>query len=377
MTATKSPRARKKAAPRFDYGVAHLREFGVATETDKLGRTQVTAVTLGGEPLKPSKRFWHSLQVRFGFTQNIFRYFTHAEVFRRISEVAPNDSLRYCVERDGKGRGSLLAVTNPTTAVATHAELTGLVNRYGAEDVTYHDGTVRSTHSPRHSSPFAIAGDQFAAKYVIDSPIDGFGRPSVYLSLLRQVCSNGAIAFAPAFRSELTVGKGNDAATFALVRALEGFNNEDGYAAMRDRFEAATRSWASVAEVQRLYKLLTRLYGTGNLNVVGGDGAAEVPVGSPLFRNFHKMTGDLSRLYGLANLDTLSPKRQRTLPTAARMYDVLNFTSELATHHATPEAAKALHAYLGQAISGEYDLEGTAEQFADWRDFFHGTPGAN
>ena len=43
------------------------------------------------------------------------------------------------------------------------------------------------------------------------------------------------------------------------------------------------------------------------------------------------------KLYGLANLDTLSPKRQRTLPVDCKVYDLLNFATEIATHHASTE----------------------------------------
>ena len=31
-----------------------------------------------------------------------------------------------------------------------------------------------------------------------------------------------------------------------------------------------------------------------------------------------------------------------------------------------------MQAYIGDLISGEYDLEGTVDQFSDWRDFFIG-----
>jgi hypothetical protein len=188
--------------PTFDYTTARLREFSVATRTDLAGRSQVAAIHYDGEPLRASKRFWHSLQLRFGFTPNIFRYFTHAEVFERISTVAANDEVRICIERpqDG-GTGTLLAVTNPSTAVAEFGELERLLGRHDSEEVSYHNGVVRSTHTPRSASPFQIAGDHFQSKYVIDAPIDGFGRPAVYLSLLRQICANGAIAYAAAFRS--------------------------------------------------------------------------------------------------------------------------------------------------------------------------------
>ena len=88
--------------------------------------------------------------------------------------------------------------------------------------------------------------------------------------------------------------------------------------------------------------------------------------------SFHRMTGDLSHIYGLVNLDAISAKRQRTLPAACKVYDLLNFASEVATHHATPAGERALQAYIGDLISGEYDLEGTVEHFDDWQDFFIG-----
>src|SRR5262249_57426623 len=112
---------------------------------------------------------------------------------------------------------------------------------------------------------FEVGGDGFQNKFVLDTPIDGFGRPSVYLSLLRLICSNGAVGYSPAFRSELSVGRGNDGVAFALTRVLDGFNNEDGYAALRQRFESATKSWASGNEVSKLYKGLARLHARGAL----------------------------------------------------------------------------------------------------------------
>jgi hypothetical protein len=108
------------------------------------------------------------------------------------------------------------------------------------------------------------------------------------------------------------------------------------------------------------------------VKVHGGDGASEFE-GSPLFSSFHKMTGDLTRIYGLASMDTLSVKRQRTLPTACKVYDLLNFASEVATHHATEAGNRTMQAYIGDLISGEYDLEGTVDRFGDWRDFFIGS----
>jgi hypothetical protein len=89
------------------------------------------------------------------------------------------------------------------------------------------------------------------------------------------------------------------------------------------------------------------------------------------------MTGDLSKIYGLANLDTLSIKRQRCLPAKAKVYDAINFASEIATHQATPQGSRRLNGYIGDLISGEYDLEGTADgPFAEFSDFLIGNQDA-
>ncbi|MBY0526609.1 MAG: hypothetical protein K2R98_24650 [Gemmataceae bacterium] len=356
---------------RFEYGVSRIRDLQVRTAPTSKAQPGVAAVVLDGQPLVPTTRFWNSLHLRFGFTGNIFRYFRHDEVFQRISEVAPNDQIRWCVEWNGD-QGKLLAVTSPGTGLVAHDDLVHLLDRNEAETTTYTNGIVRSVHTPRAGDTFAIAGDSFQNKFVLDTPIDGYGKPQVYLSLLRLVCSNGAIAYTPVFRSEVNVGRGGRDTEFAVQRVLDGFNNEEGYAAMRQRFEASTKSWASLNEVNRLYRTLTRAHPRGRETVIGGDGAAEGMTEKSWQRAFGRLTGDLTHTYGLVNLDALSVKRQRTLPAPCKVYDLLNFASEMATHHADAGGARTLQACLGDLIAGEYDLEGTADHFGDWRDFFIG-----
>lgn len=129
------------------------------------------------------------------------------------------------------------------------------MRHYNGGDITYCDGVVESTHTPRiGSNEFEIGNDRFWNRFVMSAPIDSYGQPSIYLSLLRQVCTNGMIAYAPTFRSTLALGRGEDNVTFSIVRALDGFGNLEGYAALRQRFEAAGKSWASVYEAQSLYR---------------------------------------------------------------------------------------------------------------------------
>ncbi|MGY8767993.1 MAG: hypothetical protein ACKVH8_06095 [Pirellulales bacterium] len=86
--------------------------------------------------------------------------------------------------------------------------------------------------------------------------------------------------------------------------------------------------------------------------------------------DFHRVTGRLHEIYGLSNLDALSEKRQRILPAKCRIYDLINFASEIATHYSRNESGRNLQAYIGSLISDEYDMEGTATDTTEFSDFF-------
>ena len=370
----------------FDYKYLPISDLQVETAEDpKTGKQRVKSVLVHDEPLEATDRFWVSLFARYGFNRAFFRYFDHAEVFERISAKESQDRMRVCIERDDKSGNKLLGVSNPTKPIVPHGELIDLLNRYEGEGITYANGIVESTHRPRVGNNFDVAGDMFSHRFVMSTPIDGYGQPNLYLSLLRLICTNGMIGYSRAFRSTLALGKGNDDVSHNITRALDGFNNDEGFAVMRQRMEAATTSWASVYETTSLYKLLTKLHHGRQLNVddptlkdapvaqgyltAGGIGTDD-PVGSPLIKSFHGMTGDTSRLYGLANLDSLSIKRQRTLPVRCTVYDALNFATEVATHYAKPEGSRQLNAWVGGLISNEYDMENTKEGLTDFQDFF-------
>jgi len=378
----------------FDYPFAAIGSLSVRTTADpRTDKPVVSEVVVNDEPIKPTDRFWLSLHARYGFNNSIFKYFGHDEVFQRISEVEPRDRVRLCVERDtDTGESRLLAISNPAKPVVHHESLMETLDRYDGDDISYCDGIVESSHTPRiGSNEFEIGGDTFWNRFVMSAPIDGYGQPSIYLSLLRQICTNGMVGYAPTFRSTLALGRGEDDVIYSIVRALDGFGNDEGYAALRQRFEAAAKSWASVYEAQSLYRLLVKLLtrhnirtsrttpGTTSISGLLTDDSSPAELrssekcaeaGSPIITAFHRMTGDVSQIYGLANVDALSVKRQRTLPVKARVYDLLNFVSEIATHHADEQGARASQGWLGTLISGEYDLEGSQDAFGDFQDFF-------
>jgi len=390
----------------------------------------VDSVEVEGRPIKSSQRFWTSLQARFGFSKNIFELFDHKETFDRIHDRKPNSELRIAVEHSINNNGEpvdrLLAVTNPNKAFVDYDGLMGLLGERevdvdkidfgdglsrrrpnqpqlsinllgrgvtnntimssssgdgGARTVaeipplSYHEGIIRSIHTPRNSHEFPIGGDSFCNRFVMDTPIDGYGLPALYLMLVRTVCTNGAIGYTQMFKSEISLGKKESSYDFAIKRALDGFNNEEGFNCLRQRFEMAQKSWASINEVSRVYKSLIKLHSTGDiLGVTRLETAATsddliTAASSPIIKSFNKMTGDLHSAYGLTNLDTLPAKRQRALPTGANMYDLINFTSEVATHYSTPAGARQMQAIIGDLVSAEFDLEDTVSSFPNWTDF--------
>lgn len=365
----------------FEYGTTRIRNIKINSSVISRGKykfNQARSLTINDGPeIIPTKRFWTSIQCRFGFSANVFRYFSHAEVFDRVSTLSANDLVKYCIEKSSDGSQKMLAVTNPNTATIREDQLNELLNKYGSNKILYSNGIVSSVHTPKiGSNSFDIAGDTFCNEFCIDTPIDGFGKPSIFLALLRLVCANGSIALTKAFRSEISVGKNDKDVTFSLTRALDGFNNEEGFAALRNRFEAAAKSWASVNEAQKIYRLLSVLANNNGLKKIGREtiqtttGTEVIETALPILNKFHAVTGDISHIYGLANLDTLSIKRQRTLPIGCKVYDLLNFMSEVSSHLALPDGARRLNALSGDLVSSEYDLEDTASHFSDWRDFF-------
>lgn len=290
----------------FTYGVTNVQDL-IVTESRRAasGKLTVNRMQVDHQAVVPTPRFWTSFFHRYGVSESVFRYFQPVEVFNRIAERVSNDELRYCVEQRDRGPSRLLAVSNPNRAVIRHGEVVDLVKRYEGMDIDYADGVVTSTHTPGSGErSFMVGGDQFQHRFVMETPVDGYSHPKIYLSFLRTVCSNGMVGYDRAFRSDISWGK--DIA-HCISRALDGFDNGEGYAALRQRFESAQISWASVRECSELYKILAKM----------SDGQAIQC--DHWLRDFHRMTGNLSTIYGLANLDAISQKRQRLLPARCRV----------------------------------------------------------
>ena len=344
----------------FTYGQATVSDIEVhSVERTQTGKVTLKELTIDGQRVQASRRFWRSFFARFGIAENVFRYFSPSEVFQRISQHNKDDAFRFCIANRMNGkrqRSELQAITNLKRPVIRYNEIVDLLERNGGKDIRYHNGLVHSTHAPRGGSrEFQIGGDQFRDRFCMETPIDGYGHPRLFLSIMRLVCSNGMVGYSRTFRSDIPVGKHMD---HCITRALESFDNGDGYSALRQRFQSSQTSWASVHECLQFASVLEKIQKENQTTTKG------------LLGRFRTIAGNLCELYGLANLEALSDKRRRILPSKARVYDLLNFASEVATHHATAEGANRMQAFIGTMISDEYDLEGTAQDNTEFDAFF-------
>lgn len=355
---------------KVDYLYTNMSEMKVITKEVKgrngIVRKEASEIEINGEPYRINQRFWDSIMSRFGFSSSMFKYFDYDEVFSRIVERRNTDSIRVCVESRGD-RKTILAASSPASPIVDYREAFDLFKDYDAESISYSDGIITTMHTPRISDNSPINGDIFHNKFSITTPIDGYGTPNIYLALLRQVCSNGLIAMSTGFKTGVNFGKKDDGFRHQLIRVIEGFNSDEGYAAVRARIQSANESAASVREVNNLYKVMVK-----HITEVTNDKLTENPDitdfgvwksgtnhKSEIMKKYLALTGDIALMYGIANTDALSDKRQASLNAKCSVYDLINFATEVATHHVDTNKRRAFDGWVGTLITNEYDLEGT------------------
>jgi hypothetical protein len=322
-----------------------------------------------GRVARVSPRFWNSFCSLFNLNRSIFEYFGHGEVFARINQVK-DTNVRVAIETNTsrpEDDPTILSCTNPSKPILPLDDVRRLVEEYHGNRSGYHQGMVDASFDAPYPLEFKIGGDDFRTRFSMSMPVDGYGLPSAYLEMLRQVCQNGAVAVSRAFRTQFQLGKEDSLLYNVLDRAMTSFNNEEGYHSYKLRIEAATRSWASYNEFTRIHDLTSK---------------AMLHDGKPLEERNQILLGLLQRAgnplewFGMTSGREISDRKARTIPVKITVYDLFNFASEIATHHVTGrENRNRLNAWIGDTVTKEYDLEDTLTTHPDYADFFT-TPAA-
>ena len=323
-----------------------------------------TRMTLpDGRRCKVSKRFWISWCSLQNQGRAIFDLFSHAEVFTRIQRQR-SDQVRIAIER-GLGpdiggnviHGTLISCTNPRKPLLPLNNAVEIITKYDGDAAMYEDGVVTATFDTPFPTPYCIAGEDYSTQFTIQMPVDGYGMPQSYLTLLRQICTNGMIGMAKAFKTSFQLGRGDDDIMGVLDRAMTTFSAEEGFHSFRLRMEAAAKSWASLGEASKLFKAIA---------VSMKDDGMPVEMRVKIAERFDQMCGDPLKYYGLGSRDEVSARRARTVPVNTTMYELMTFASEVATHEIqTLGARNRINAWVGTSVSNEYDLESTCNEFRE------------
>ena len=303
------------------------------------------------EKFTPSTRFLTSLARKLKFSNNIFRYFSSEEVFTRIAERCPDIRFKVTVDHQ---ENSMLGVVDEDKKILPP----DIACRIFSEDkriskVEYSNGLWEATM--RLDETFTINGDSpYRRALRIQYPVDGVSMPAIYLAVERQICTNGATALVNQFKTEIEI---NDQSGTHLARLLKSFSNENGFLALENRIHKAQVTKASVNELMAVQSLLeSQLIETQFL--------------PRLKEHLETIAGDPCRNYGITSLTNIPVKRRALLPVSCSVNDLLNFCSELSTHHkAILRNPYAMDTWIGHTLAGEFDLEDMYKNSRDARDF--------
>lgn len=349
----------------IEYVKANINDLKITHLGKESGRNSYD-VHFDDQKVSLSGRFWNSLGSKFGVNQNMFKYFRPEEVLERVGQVHGTDAVvRMAIEKNKYGRFErILAVSSIDKQVVQYNPIIELLMSKGGRELKYNNGIVSGIFTPSSGEQaFSVNGDEFRHMYEASFAIDGYGDPKITLALERLVCLNGMIAKTSAHTAGIKLGK--DEIMHTIGRALETYANEEGFDLLVRQIEKAQITTASINECNVVGKVLSQRVG-----LKPGQGSQ--------LQKFHQMcagggNGSLLDFYGEASLDSLDKDFQKKLPSGCKVYDLLNFVTELSSHHVGDSdfiSRRALHELTGNLLSGRYDLEGMESNGDDFTDLF-------
>jgi hypothetical protein len=349
----------------IEYVDFNVRDIKVAMETKKNGDIKPNrhVIELEGETLRATGSFWQSIFSRYAINSQVFNLFSPEEVFERIVEHHGDDKMQMMTYSSGE-------TTDKEDKPVRSAYSTCLLGRNFSKfdevmDLEVADGAT-ARFSPNTSgrimvespligsSDFEICGDSFGGHFVTSIPIDGYGNSTSAPMLLRRVCSTGAVAMAPVFQSKISKGKNAVETLNRVSSSLTHYSGEEALLACRDRFKAAAVSKASIREVMEFWSAMCKQF-------PGSDHKCTDEAQKQLFtrvqKKYYELTGDAITLYGVFSNTAMSRRRMSLLESRCTMYELLNFATEVRSHHVNVSGKSTFDGMVGQTLATEFDLE--------------------
>lgn len=314
--------------------------------------TKIKSLVIDNSAYKLSDRFYKTLAGELGIPYGVFGFFTPLEVMERAAAKVPDLQLRVTV--DTEGRQALGLTQNKGLPMPINYIENVLHNDKRLTGVEYSDGVLSAMLDL--DDPWDVPNDSTYGMHVrCRVPVDGVGMPDMSLATWRQVCSNGAVAETSLFRTKMEI-KDNSGEHFR--RLLASFSNPSGVEMLQERMCNAAETKASVGEVVLLEGLIRRSVANARNQMLLRERLNDV-ADNPCVR------------YGVTDLANIGQKKRPLLPVGCSVADLLNFASELGTHHSDLlKSDSTLQSFSGTLLSKGFDLEGLYPHTARTSSFY-------
>ena len=339
----------ERICDRFEPVPITPRQMVEALDCDE---TKIKSLVIDNSAYKLSDRFYKTLAAELGIPYGVFGFFTPLEVMERAAAKVPDLQLRVTVDTEGRqalgltqNKGLPMPINYIENVLHHDKRLTG---------VEYGDGVLSAMLDL--DDPWDVPNDStYGMRVRCRVPVDGVGMPDMSLATWRQVCSNGAVAETSLFRTKMEI-KDNSGEHFR--RLLASFSNPSGVEMLQERMCNAAETKASVGEVVLLEGLIRRSVANARNQMLLRERLNDV-ADNPCVR------------YGVTDLANIGQKKRPLLPVGCSVADLLNFASELGTHHSDLlKSDSTLQSFSGTLLSKGFDLEGLYPHTARTSSFY-------
>ena len=339
----------ERICDRFEPVPITPRQMVEALDCDE---TKIKSLVIDNSAYKLSDRFYKTLAAELGIPYGVFGFFTPLEVMERAAAKVPDLQLRVTVDTEGQqalgltqNKGLPMPINYIENVLHNDKRLTG---------VEYSDGVLSAMLDL--DDPWDVPNDStYGMRVRCRVPVDGVGMPDMSLATWRQVCSNGAVAETSLFRTKMEI-KDNSGEHFR--RLLASFSNPSGVEMLQERMCNAAETKASVGEVVLLEGLIRRSVANARNQMLLRERLNDV-ADNPCVR------------YGVTDLANIGQKKRPLLPVGCSVADLLNFASELGTHHSDLlKSDSTLQSFSGTLLSKGFDLEGLYPHTARTSSFY-------
>lgn len=302
------------------------------------GQGSVSGLVINGKKFKLTYRFFKSIASIYKMQISLFSIFSPQEILTRIASVHHSDELSLTIDLvEQAALGVVPRYRNFPIANRIHSILRSDPRTL---KIDYASGVMTAILDMDYT--WDIEKDSaYKARLRCDVPVDGIQKPDLFLGFYRQICSNGATVLAASFQSKIEI---EDTTGDHFSRILSSFNGQNGYDTIRQRIADAEKTCASVREFMLVDSLI------GN-QVVGSNNKVL------LKDRLHDIAGNPCVAYGVTSLNNIGRKKQSLLPVRCSVGDLINFCTELTSHHERLlRAPWPFNRFIGAMMADTHDL---------------------